>query len=117
MWRSQESPQSSLCLDPKIQGPVGNSWPAGCCLWLCAVTNPECPEGPTSKDEEGCAVRDEAGLVMRQSIGNGSHAMLTNSKAEVALLVCALLEIPKGLHQGHVAGSQICGSSHEPWNE
>lgn len=63
---------------------------------------------PTCEDKECSAVRNETALVVGQAIGNGTHAMLPDAKAEVALSIGALLEVPKCLHQCHVAGRQIC---------
>ena len=49
-----------------------------------------------------------------QAVGDGSHAVLAHPKAEVALLVLALLEVAVALHEGHVAGRQIGRATDEP---
>ena len=52
-----------------------------------------------------------------QAVGDGGHAVLAHPKAEVALLVLALLEVAIALHEGHVAGCQVGGATDEPCTE
>ena len=70
-------------------------------------------KGLACEDEEGGAVGDDAALVVGHAIDDGSHGVLTHTKPEVPLGGGCLLEVAVCLHQGHVAGSQIGGSSHE----
>lgn len=58
--------------------------------------------------EEGCTVGDHARVVQSNSIGNGSHAVLTHTEPQVLLLILVLLEVTVHLHQGHVGGRQVC---------
>mmetsp|Transcript_20420 Transcript_20420/g.56595 ORF Transcript_20420/g.56595 Transcript_20420/m.56595 type:complete len:406 (+) Transcript_20420:968-2185(+) len=65
------------------------------------------------EDEKGGAVGDEAAPVQGNAVDNGTHAVLTDSEAHVALCVGVLLEVTKHLHEGHVGGGQISGSSNQ----
>ena len=67
----------------------------------------------TSEDEEGGTVGDEAGGVQGNAVADGAHSMLAHSEAQVALLGGVLLEVAELLHEGHVGGRQVSGSTPE----
>ena len=67
----------------------------------------------TCEDEEGCAVGDDAAVVVSHAVDDGSHAVFPHTEPEVPLGRGVLLEVTEGLHEGHVAGCQICRSSHK----
>lgn len=55
-----------------------------------------------------------------RTVADGSHAVLTHSKAEVALSILVLLEVTEHLHEGEVGACQISRATPEArdlWGE
>ena len=65
------------------------------------------------EDEEGGAVRLEAGGVERDGVGDGAHTVLAHTVADVALGGGVLLEVAELLHERHVGGREIRGAADE----
>ena len=65
------------------------------------------------EDEEGGAVRNDTRGVELHTVGDGTHTVLTDAEADVALSRRVLLEVTELLHQGHVRRGKIGGTTHE----